>query len=618
MKKHHLVLIFFCIINVLKAQSQSKIPTVGFLDAFKDETLEQATKGYFDALKEKGFSENQKTLKVIYENAQGEIPNLVQMTDYMIAQKVDVIATNPTLPTLTALKRTKNIPICMMVSPKPNLVGLVDENGIYPKNLFGIYDDLDYLKVSINLIKETLPSAKKIGLIYNQAEPQSVRALKDIKKAAKESSLEIITLPVNNSSETQQITQSLLSKNIDAFFAMPDNVVFASFEVIFKTCSQANVPVFTSEEGLVKRGAVVAYGADMYQWGYEAGLQTAEYFESDMKILPKIAKISKHNKIYNPDIVSKFNLKITDEFQAVVESKVNAKNIKEDFQSFYLSAVMLGLGLASLGMGIFISMRIFDIPDITTDGSYTLGASLTAIMLVQNLPLPLIILVVFLGGALAGMCTGLIHAKLKVDALLAGILMMTALYSINLSVMQKSNIPLSEDTFNILNLFEFLGSQVLSQFLVLALLVAIIFLILTYILRTDFGLSMRATGNAESMIRANGVNTDLMKIIGLGLANALIAFSGFLIVQYQGFADINMGIGVVIIGLGSVMIGETLSNWFKIKKIYFRILGVILGTIVFRLILALTLDLGVHPNLLKLVTAVFVLVVVALPNLRKK
>jgi putative ABC transport system permease protein len=282
---------------------------------------------------------------------------------------------------------------------------------------------------------------------------------------------------------------------------------------------------------------------------------------------------------------------------------------------FYLTAVLLGLGFASLAIGIFISMRIFNIPDITTDGSFTLGGAVTAIMLVQHISLPVIFISVFLAGAAAGAITGMIHTRLKVNALLAGILVMTALYSINLSVMQRSNIPLMDVTsvFSSLSIFQ---NELSQQFFVLIIFVVIIWQLISRLLKTDFGLAMRATGNNESMIRALGVNSNRMKIIGLGLANGLTALSGFLITQIQGFADINMGIGIVILGLGSVMIGEIFSKAFKIQSIAMQLVFVIAGSIIFRLLLAFALSIGVDPVYLKLVVALFVLIVVSIPNLK--
>lgn len=284
--------------------------------------------------------------------------------------------------------------------------------------------------------------------------------------------------------------------------------------------------------------------------------------------------------------------------------------------SFYLTAVLLGLGFASLALGIFISMRIFNIPDITTDGSFTLGGAFTAVLMMKGISLPFIFLFAFLAGAFAGSVTGLIHTKLKVNALLAGILVMTALYSVNLAIMQRSNIPLigAETLFSSVG---FIDNEPGRELFILILFPAALWLIISWLLKTDFGLAMRATGNNESMIRALGVNTDRMKIIGLALANGLTAISGFLIVQVQGFADINMGIGIVILGLGSVMIGEIFTKAFRIQNIFMQLLGVIAGSIIFRLILAFALSIGIDALYLKLVVAVFVLMVVSIPNLRR-
>ena len=283
---------------------------------------------------------------------------------------------------------------------------------------------------------------------------------------------------------------------------------------------------------------------------------------------------------------------------------------------FYLSALLLGLAFSAMGFGIYVSLRIFNIPDITTDGSYTLGAAVTAALLIKDVSIPVIILIVLLSGALAGVATGLIHTRLRLQPLLAGILVMTALYSVNLSVMGRSNIPLI-NTARIESLFSFLSGYLLQWLLLLLLFILVLWIILSWLLKTDFGVAMRATGNSEPMVRALGVNTQNMKVTGLAIANAFTALSGFLVCQFQQFSDINMGIGIVIFGLGSVMMGEALVSLLNIQSIAMRLIGVIIGCIVFRLIIAFTLALGVDPNWLKLVTALIVLVVVGIPNLKR-
>ncbi|MDP9081511.1 MAG: ABC transporter permease [Bacteroidota bacterium] len=284
---------------------------------------------------------------------------------------------------------------------------------------------------------------------------------------------------------------------------------------------------------------------------------------------------------------------------------------------FYLTALLQGLCFSALALGIFISMKIFNIPDITTDGSYTLGAVVTAVMIKHQQPVYVVLPAVIFAGGLAGALTGIIHTKLKINALLAGILVMTALYSVNLTIMGTSNIPLNSFP-SLFTLWHISEDPNQNTFWIVAVFVIAIILIIGYLLKTDFGIAMRATGNSESMIRALGVNTDRMKITGLALANALTAVSGYLICQNQGFTDISMGIGIVIIGLGSVIIAETLINWLHITSIWLSLLLVLGGAVIFQLVLAITLDIGVNANLLKLVTAGFVLIIVSLPRLNFK
>ncbi len=281
---------------------------------------------------------------------------------------------------------------------------------------------------------------------------------------------------------------------------------------------------------------------------------------------------------------------------------------------FYLTALQLSLCLGPMAMGIFIKMKVFNIPDITTDGSYTLGATVTAILLMQHWPVMLTLPICMLAGSLAGVCTGLIHTKLKIDALLAGILVMTGLYSINLIILGRSNVPL----INIPTVFSYLSffsNDIYNELFISFTIILVLAVALNYILKTDFGIAMRATGNNPVMTKSLGINNDRMKIIGLAIANSFTALSGFLVAQYQNFSDINMGIGIVITGLGTVLIADALRIWFNVSSIGIQLLLVLVGSLLFQLVLAFTLSLGIDPNLLKLVTALFVLFIVALPRM---
>lgn len=318
MLRINIILIIF-ILFFLNACSLKKTgePTVGFVDLLTDATLDQAKKGFFVALKDEGFDPMKNTVKIIYRNAQNDQPTLLQACDYMIAQSPDLIATNPTLSTITMAQREKTIPIFMMVSPSPELMKLTDANGKAPANLFGTYETLEYIDTAVMLLHELVPSAKRIGAIYNQSEPQSVDALNRIQTLCSSLGMELVSQAATNSNETPLIVQSLIGKKIDAFFALPDNAVFSSMEVIVKTCDDAKVPVFTSEEGLVKRGAVAAFGADMYQWGYQSGKQAAMYLKSHSlaNLTPEPVKIRR--KVYNKEKAAAFGIVTDSTFTAV-------------------------------------------------------------------------------------------------------------------------------------------------------------------------------------------------------------------------------------------------------------------------------------------------------------
>ena len=292
-----------------------------------------------------------------------------------------------------------------------------------------------------------------------------------------------------------------------------------------------------------------------------------------------------------------------------------------------IGSLTIGLILSLLALGVFISFRIFNFPDITADGSITLGAAVAASMIVAGFSPLLATLCSFIAGFIAGAVTGILHTKFKINSLLSGILVMTALYSVNLRVMGKSNIPLlSQKTvitsFESFSQYIFKNTDIINiagwsvpakdlSVLILTAMIIIIFAIILYsFLKTNLGTAMRATGNNAQMIRALGVNTQTMIILGLALSNGLIGLSGALFAQYQGFADVQMGIGMIVLGLASVIIGEALINE---KSLGLLIIGAIMGAVLFRLLVAIALRWGMNPNDLKLITAGFVFIALMLP-----
>jgi putative ABC transport system permease protein len=296
-----------------------------------------------------------------------------------------------------------------------------------------------------------------------------------------------------------------------------------------------------------------------------------------------------------------------------------------------LGALTIGLLLSVLALGILISYRVMRFADITADGSLTLGAALAAVLLAAHVDPFLATAAAALAGALAGATTAFIHTRFGVDRLLSGILVMTALYSVNLTVMGKSNIALLSETTLAsragdlgLRLFHGKESGVLWGWEVnardVALLVlslaaaAFVAFLLWLFLKTELGTALRATGDNPQMIRALGVDVDRMVVLGLALSNALVAVSGALLAQYQGFADAQMGVGMMVLGLASVIIGEALTGGGT-APLGPTLAGTLIGSVLFRLLVAIALRWGLNPNQLKLITAVFVLGALVLPSL---
>jgi len=276
-----------------------------------------------------------------------------------------------------------------------------------------------------------------------------------------------------------------------------------------------------------------------------------------------------------------------------------------------MTAVELGLIYAVMALGVYLTFRILDFPDLTVDGSFTTGASITAVSIVSGVPPLLATGMAFGGGLAAGVVTGLLHTKGRINGLLAGILTQIALYSINLRIMGKANVALLRETTLFTPLREAgLTGTWLSVGILLAVAVAILAAIVWF-LHTDLGLAMRATGDNPDMIRSFGVNTDNQKILGLALSNGLVAVCGALIAQFQGFADIGMGIGMIVAGLASVIIGQALLGR---SSIAIAAGAVVLGSVMYRVVIQLALMAGLNPNDMKLISAVLVVLALVLPQ----
>ncbi|TMS57009.1 ABC transporter permease [Imbroritus primus] len=283
-----------------------------------------------------------------------------------------------------------------------------------------------------------------------------------------------------------------------------------------------------------------------------------------------------------------------------------------------LGAVEIGLIFALVALGVLISFRILNFPDLTVDGSFPLGGAVAATMIAHGIDPFISTAAAIAAGAVAGALTGWFNVRLKIMDLLAGILLMTALYSINLRIMDKPNVPLiTEPTIFTILLPEMMPDYI-ERPLVLLVIVIIVKLLLDRYFASESGLAMRATGANARMARAQGVPTGRATLVGLALSNALVALAGALFAQSQGGADISMGIGTIVIGLAAVIIGETI---IPARRLVWITLAVIIGAILYRFFIALALNsdlIGLKSQDLNLVAASLVTIALVLPMLRRK
>ncbi len=279
----------------------------------------------------------------------------------------------------------------------------------------------------------------------------------------------------------------------------------------------------------------------------------------------------------------------------------------------FLSAIELGLIYSLMVLGLFLSYRVLNIPDLTVDGSFTLGAAVAVVMTLSGHPI-LGLFAAILAGAAAGFLTAFLQTKMKIQPILAGIITMTALYSINLMVMDdKANVPITQQESIYTAFGSLVGKQ--AQGMVLSLLVLILAgAAMVLFLKTPFGLSVRATGDNESMVRSSSINADLTKTAGLMGANACVALSGAMIAHYNCYAEVRMGIGMVVIGLASFIIGEIAVGIFvKRKGVLSGVIAAAVGSILYRLIIAQALELNFSSSSLKLITAIIVALAMSYP-----
>lgn len=273
--------------------------------------------------------------------------------------------------------------------------------------------------------------------------------------------------------------------------------------------------------------------------------------------------------------------------------------------TFLLGVLEQGLIFAVGALGVYITYTILDFPDLSVDGTFSLGAAITGALIIKGIDPFMSLGVAFIGGAIGGLVTGILHVKLKITNLLSGILVMIGLYSINLRIMGKANIPM----FNKGSVF----SNNISIIIILGLIVLVVKLLMDVLFKTKFGFILRATGDNDTLVTSLGVNKGTIKIAGLMISNGLVALSGAIMAQHQGFSDISMGTGFIVIALASIILGQSV---FKKSRLLKGTTVVIIGAFLYKLSVGLAIDLGFPPTDLKLITSVIVVIAIIINNIK--
>ncbi len=282
-------------------------------------------------------------------------------------------------------------------------------------------------------------------------------------------------------------------------------------------------------------------------------------------------------------------------------------------------AVSQGILWGLMTLGVYFTFRILNVADMTVDGSFATGGAITAVLICKGMNPVFTLLFVFIAGTICGLITGFMNTKLKINILLASILTQIALYSINIRIMGKANTPLLGNPTMMSQLKTLLGGKITTttcSLLIGIVVIAIIIALCYWFFGTEYGSAIRATGSNENMVRALGVNTDTTKIIGLMLANGLVAVSGALVAQSQGYADVGMGTGTIVIGLASIIIGEVIFG--SHFGFWYTLISVVFGSIIYRIVIAVVLQLGLKSTDLKLLTALIVAIALSVPVFKSK
>jgi putative tryptophan/tyrosine transport system permease protein len=608
---------------------ESSRPVIGVMQVVSTAPLDDAKHGFLRALADSGFVPGV-TFTLIERNAQGDIPALSLIANEFVQRGVTHVATISSVATQSAIKIITDRPVVFGAVANPYIIGAGTSASQHRPNFTGAAAPVP-LDSTLALAIEAFPKIKTWGTLFDPSDPFAEFYLEMATKAAKRLGVEFVTVACTSSSDIVTGVHALQSQGAGGIMQIPSVMIGGGMPALVKAAREMNVPVVSAITGYV--GPPLALGISFYDNGYAMGLVMIRVLRGEnpaaipfsTAVTPQLhvdlAAAKAFGVVIPPAIIARANVVAPVAGSAPNAVKPRASSPAGSGNSpwaLWLATLAQGLAYIALAWGVYLSSRVLRFPDITPDGSLPLGAAVAATLILAGVHPVIATAAAFFAGMAAGYVTGLLHTRFGITELLTGILVMTGLYSVNLRIMGRSNLSLlDQDT---------LASRLQSSipatagwgsdmtFAVLFLVIMLVLgLVLGWYLRTDFGMAMRAVGDNRAMITAQGVDPRRMIELGLALSNGCVAFSGALIAQYQGFADVGMGVGTLVSGMAAVILGETLKRgrW----GLSATIAMVAFGAILFRALIAVALRIGLNPIDLKLATAAFVLAALALPKL---
>lgn len=608
---------------------------IGILQYVEHPSLSAARKGFVAELKKEGYVDG-KNLKLDYENAQGDQSNLQTISTNLLSNNDLVLGiATPAAQTLSNL--STDVPVLFTAVTDPVSAKLV-KTMEKPEGIATGTSDMSPISKQVELLQKVMPNVQKVGIMYTTNERNSEVQVEEAQKEFAKAGIDVLTKGISSTNDVQDTAKSLMSQT-QVLFIPTDNMIVSAISLITELSKEMKVPVVGGSADIVEQGVLFTYGAN-----YEAlGRQTAKLAVRIIKG-EDVSKVSSEypktlNVVANDDMAKTLGIDLTsikdesteassEESQTATadSSKATTATPKKSSQSdkktsnawfdIILTAISQGLLWAIMAIGVFITFRILDIADLSAEGSFPLGAASTAIMIVNGIN-PLIATIGgFVAGMLAGAVAGFLHTKMKIPALLTGIIVLTALYSVNLLVLGSANVSLAGQTTLVTVLTSALSLSKLNAVILIGVIfVALVILLLVVLLNTQLGLALRATGDNLAMGEANGIKVDRMKIFGYMISNGLIALAGSLLAQNNGYADMNMGTGTIVNGLASIILAEVIVKYLPLGK---RLWSIVLGSILYRLVLVIILAMNVDAQMLKLASAVLLALILYVPEIRNK